>query len=71
MEGLLPIDVTNFIEGCYGSLQMEWLRTNGVCFLAHGAGMVDRALIECALKKGGFPKQWEDCVLVPSQEGQT
>lgn len=54
VEGLLPIDVTNFSEGCYGSLRMEWLRTNGVCFLAHGAGMVDRALIECALKERGI-----------------
>lgn len=34
-------------EGCYGSLRMEWLRTNGVCFPAHGAGMVKGALIEC------------------------
>lgn len=40
-----------------------------MCFPAHGAGMV-RALIECA-EKGGFPKQWEDCVLVPSEEERT
>lgn len=38
-------------EGCYGSLWMEWLRTNGVCFPA--AGMGKRALIECT-EKGIF-----------------
>lgn len=38
-------------EGCYGSLWMEWLRTNGLCF--PGAGMVKRALIECT-EKGLF-----------------
>lgn len=35
-------------EGCYGSLWMESLRTNGVCF--PGAGMGKRALIECTGK---------------------
>lgn len=47
-------------EGCYGSLWMEWLRTNGVCFPV--AGMVKRALIECT-EKGLSLKQWEDCAL--------
>lgn len=52
-ERLPPIDVTSLtVRGCYGSLRMEWLRTNGVCF--PDAGMVKRALIECTEKRG-FP----------------
>lgn len=54
-------------EGCYGSLRMDWLRTNGVCIPVHGSGMVKGALIECT-ERGLFAKQWEDCVPVPSEE---
>lgn len=42
----------------------------GVCYAAHGAGMVERALIECA-EKGVLRDNGRIVSLVPSEEEQT